>query len=167
MIPAELDQIGVEENESSPSVSRQPSDSHCYSSGALSQSSHRHLTALPPRAVPSVSSIPSFRLPSVRDVYWPSANAQHYDVPVNDRASQPGNIPMPINASQRLGHLVAEKHEAMNHSSVRCHDDLSATFDGTLTSDDPFHNAELQSLNDIDELNHLYSAVGVANTIRR
>ena len=36
---------------------------------------------------------------------------------------------------------------------------LTATFDGNLGSDDPFHDAELESLNDMAELRHLYSAI--------
>lgn len=165
--PTRADQIGVEENEPSSRASRQPSNSRCRSSSALSQSAQRHLPASASMAAPSASFVPSFRLPSVRDIYWPCANPHHYEMPVNDLSSRPRNLPMPIHSSQGFRYLVGEKTEGKNPSYNRCPDDLSATFDGTLISDDPFHNAELQSLNDIDELNHLYSAVGVANTDRR
>jgi hypothetical protein len=105
----------------------------------------------------------SFHLPSVRDIYWPSSNQQEYIIPTACTST----ILTSINSSQLSSNSVKQK----NHSLINCNsthaNDLAAAFDGTMTSDDPFNDAELKSLNDIAELNHLYSAIGSANTIRR
>lgn len=65
-----------------------------------------------------------------------------------------------------LSHPVVPPTPVSSSSSINT-SDLTETFDGRLTSDDPFNDAELRSLNDVVELNHLYSALGSANTIRR
>ena len=98
----------------------------------------------------SVAPPASFRLSSVRDIYWPSSNLP---VPVPVPVLP---LPAPMHSSQ-FTRLPSPSINSTNR-------DLTATFDDRLTSDDPFHDAELRSLNDVIELNHLYSA---ANTIRR
>lgn len=97
----------------------------------------------------SSSSSSSACFPSVRDIKWPS----------ND--SQECNLPLLLNA-------VKQSNQASNNTNSTPYiNDLAATFDETLTSNDPFNDAELKSLNDAVELNHLYSSMGLANTIRR
>jgi len=88
-----------------------------------------------------VKSLPrSYHFPSVRDIYWPSSNQQEFHIPILN------------NSSQLSSHYP---------------NDLADTFDERFTSDDPFNDAELESLNNIKELNHLYSSIGSDNTIRR
>jgi len=122
----------------------------------------------PPPSKPSIS--PTYRLPSVRDIYWPSGNQQQYVVPVNGPSTMVTNtlnLPTPIHSTNSSPNSVKQNNRSFNNCDSIAANDLAATFDGTLGSNDPFHDAELQSLNDVAELRHLYSAIGSANTIRR
>ncbi len=127
------------------------------------------ITPAPP--VPTKPSIsPSYRLPSVRDIYWPTGNQQQYDVPVNGPSTLTSNIlslPTPIHSTNSSPNPVKQNNRSFNNCDSIAANDLAATFDGTLGSNDPFHDAELKSLNDAAELRHLYSAIGSANTVRR
>jgi len=123
---------------------------------------------LPPSTQPSIS--PSYRLPSVRDIYWPTGNQQQYVVPVSGPSTLTSNtltLPTPIHSTNSSPNSIKENNRSFNNCDSVVANDLAATFDGTLGSDDPFHDAELRSLNDAAELRHLYSAIGSANTIRR
>ena len=124
--------------------------------------------------VPPPSISPSYRLPSVRDIYWPTNNQQQYAIPppiVNPPASLVStntlSLPTPIHSTNSSPNSVKPTDRSFNNCDPIVVNDLAATFDGNLGSDDPFHDAELKSLNDMAELRHLYSAVGSANTIRR
>jgi hypothetical protein len=127
------------------------------------------ITPVPlPPTMPSIS--PSYRLPSVRDIYWPTGNQQNYDVPVStpsiNLTSNILNLPTPIHSTNSSPNSVKQNNNrSFNNCDSIAANDLAATFDGT--SDDPFHDAELKSLNDATELRHLYSAIGSANTVRR
>ena len=126
------------------------------------------MPAPPPVALPTVS--PSYRLPSVRDIYWPTGNQQQYTVPVSGPPMLTSNtltLPTPIHSTNSSPNSIRENNRSFNNCDSIVANDLAATFDGTLGSDDPFHDAELRSLNDVAELRHLYSAIGSANTIRR
>jgi hypothetical protein len=123
----------------------------------------------PPSITPSIS--PSYRLPSVRDIYWPSGNQQQqYVVPVSGTSTLTTNtlnLPTPIHSSHSSPNSGKQNNRSFNNCDSTAANDLAATFDGTLGSDDPFHDTELKSLNDATELRHLYSAIGSANTVRR
>jgi hypothetical protein len=178
--------------ESNPLPMARPSTSVCsslampsYSSSIASQSSSLTYPVLMtpsnvlPSLAPSLAPSPGFRLPSVRDIYWPSASQQQYAVPPHQvfaSTSNPPVLPPPISISAivNVGSTTTMPSNALDGTSQtkhNCHfidaNDLAETFDERLTSDDPFHDAELRSLNDVVELNHLYSAIGTANTIRR
>lgn len=126
---------------------------------------------VPPPAIPTKSNIsPSYRLPSVRDIYWPTGSQQQYTVPVSGPPMLPTNtlsLPTPIHSTNSSPNSVKENNRSFNNCDSVVVNDLAATFDGNLGSDDPFHEAELKSLNDVAELRHLYSAIGSANTVRR
>ncbi len=98
-------------------------------------------------SIPVNNILPS-RLSSVHNIYCSSVNQQEYNIPSSQSSSS---------------HLIKQTNHSFNNSNHH----LAATFDEILTSDDPFHDAELKSLNDVTELNHLYSATESANTIRR
>lgn len=125
----------------------------------------------PPQVKPSIS--PSYRLPSVRDIYWPTSNQQQYTIPpvVNPPSTivttNTLSLPTPIHSTNSSPNSVKTTDRSFNNCDPIVTNDLTATFDGTLGSDDPFHDAELKSLNDMAELRHLYSAIGSANTVRR
>ncbi|CAF4114608.1 unnamed protein product [Rotaria sp. Silwood2] len=122
----------------------------------------------PPTTKPSIS--PSYRLPSVRDIYWPTGNQQQYIVPISGPStltSNALNLPTPIRSTNSSPSSVTQNNQSFNNCDSIAAMDLTATFDETLGSDDPFHDAELKSLNDVAELRHLYSAIGSANTVRR
>lgn len=130
------------------------------------------ITPVPlPHPAPSMPSIsPSYRLPSVRDIYWPTGNQEQYTVPVNGPltfTSNTLNLPTPMHSTNSSPNSVKPNNRSFNNCDSIVANDLTATFDGTLGSDDPFHDAELRSLNDATELRHLYSAIGSANTVRR
>ncbi|CAF1417098.1 unnamed protein product [Rotaria sp. Silwood1] len=113
---------------------------------------------------------PSYRLPSVRDIYWPTGNQQHYIAPISDPSTLTSttlNLPTPIRSTNSSPNSVKPTNQSFNNCDSTAANDLTATFDETLGSDDPFHDAELKSLNDVAELRHLYSAIGSANTVRR
>ena len=125
-----------------------------------------HPPVLPTK--PNIS--PSYRLPSVRDIYWPTGNQQQYTVPVSGPSMLTSNtlsLPTPIHSTNSSPNSARENNRSFNNCDSIVANDLAATFDGNLGSDDPFHDAELKSLNDVAELRHLYSAIGSANTIRR
>ena len=128
------------------------------------------VTPVPP-PIPSKSNIsPSYRLPSVRDIYWPTGTQQQYTVPVSDPpmlATNTLSLPTPIHSTHSSPNSAKENNRSLNSCDSIVANDLAATFDGNLGSDDPFHDAELKSLNDVAELRHLYSAIGAANTVRR
>ena len=129
-------------------------------------------STLPPPGLPVTkpSISPSYRLPSVRDIYWPTNNQQEYVVPVSNPAmitSNTLNLPTPIHSTNSSPNSIKQNNLSFNNCDSIVNNDLAATFDGTLGSDDPFNDAELKSLNDVTELRHLYSAIGSANTIRR
>lgn len=112
----------------------------------------------------------SYHLPSVRDIYWPTGNQQQYFVPANSPSTLTTNtlnLPIPIRSATSSPTLVKSNNQSFNNCDSAVANDLAATFDGGLGSDDPFHEAELKSLNDVAELRHLYSAIGSANTVRR
>jgi hypothetical protein len=119
----------------------------------------------PAPAKPTIS--PSYRLPSVRDIYWPTGNQQQYVVPPSTLTTNMLNLPTPIHSTNSSPNSVKQTNRSFNNCDSTAANDLAATFDGTLGSNDPFHDAELQSLNDATELRHLYSAIGSANTVRR
>lgn len=125
----------------------------------------------PPQVKPSIS--PSYRLPSVRDIYWPTSNQQQYTIPpvVNPPSTivttNTLSLPTPIHSTNSSPNSVKTTDRSFNNCDPIVTNDLTATFDGTLGSDDPFHDTELKSLNDMAELRHLYSAIGSANTVRR
>ncbi|UJR10833.1 hypothetical protein I4U23_015020 [Adineta vaga] len=113
---------------------------------------------------------PSYHLPSVRDIYYPDANRQPYALPVNAPPMLPSNtlsLPTPIHSTNSSPNSVKQNNRSYNNCDSVTANDLAATFDGTLGSDDPFHDAELKSLNDATELRHLYTAIASANTVRR
>lgn len=113
---------------------------------------------------------PPYRLPSVRDIYWPTSNQQQYTIPASVPSMLTSNtlsLPTPIHSTNSSPNSVKENNRSFNNCDSIAANDLAATFDGNLGSDDPFHAAELNSLNDVAELRHLYSAIGSANTIRR
>jgi len=125
----------------------------------------------PPPPIPTKPTIsPSYRLPSVRDIYWPTGNQQQYIVPVNGPSTLTSNtlsLPTPMHSTNSSPNSIKENNRSFNNCDSIAANDLAATFDGTLGSNDPFNDAELKSLNDVAELRHLYSAIGSANTIRR
>lgn len=127
--------------------------------------------APPPPPIPTMPSIsPSYRLPSVRDIYWPTSNQQQYNVPISvpsTLTTNTLNLPTPIHSTNSSPNSIKQNNRSFNNCDSIATNDLAATFDGTLGSDDPFHDAELKSLNDVAELRHLYSAIGSANTVRR
>jgi hypothetical protein len=150
-----------------------------FPSRLVSSSSYPHFSPsnvqipVPINSIPlkSVSPLPPpppslFHLPSVRDIYWPSGNPEQYIIP-GTSTSNIFNLPKPMNSSQSSPNSLKQTNRSLNNSNSIYLNDLTATFDGTLTCDDPFNDAELRSLNDVVELNHLYSAIGSANTIRR
>jgi hypothetical protein len=120
--------------------------------------------------MPSISPS-SYRLPSVRDIYWPTGNQQQYTVPVSipstTLTTNTLNLPTPIHSTSSSPNSVKQNNRSFNNCDSIAANDLAATFDGSLDSNDPFHDAELKSLNDVAELRHLYSAIGSANTVRR
>ncbi|CAF3437704.1 unnamed protein product [Rotaria socialis] len=123
---------------------------------------------VPTTTKPSVS--PTYRLPSVRDIYWPTSNQQSYTVPVSGPSALTSNtlcLPTPIHSTVSSLDSVKQNNQSFNNCDSKAANDLAATFDGTLDSDDPFHDAELKSLNDVAELRHLYLTIGSANTVRR
>jgi len=107
-------------------------------------------TSIPVKSLPL-----SYHFPSVRDIYWPSSNQQEFHIPILNHSSQLSS------------HSIKQTHQSFNNSNSIYPNDLADTFDGRLTSDDPFNDAELKSLNTLKELNHLYSSIGSDNTIRR
>ena len=115
------------------------------------------------------STLPSYRLPSVRDIYWPSADHHHHlsPMPAVSGTSNLLHLPTPIHSSQSSPVSVKQNNRSLNNCDSAAVRDLAATFDERLTSDDPFHDAELRSLNDAAELRHLYSTSGPAHTIQR
>ena len=132
--------------------------------------------------VQNLSHSSSSRFPSVRDIYWPTINHQQYSIPFQPQVPGPSNPvtypPININPSVKTTPVAASLvattmnpiktvTKSANNSTNISTNDLANTFDGTLTSDDPFHEAELRSLNDVAELNHLYSTMASANAIRR
>ncbi|CAF0909494.1 unnamed protein product [Rotaria sordida] len=122
----------------------------------------------PPTTKPPIQ--PSYRLPSVRDIYWPTGNQQQNIVPISGPSTLTSNalhLPTPIRSTNSSPNSVKANNQSFNNCDSAAANDLAATFDGTLSSDDPFHDAELKSLNDVAELRHLYSAIGSANTVRR
>ncbi|CAF0888433.1 unnamed protein product [Rotaria sordida] len=110
-------------------------------------------TSIPLKPISSHSS--SVCSPSVRDIYCPFSNQQEY------------YIPMSINSSKLSSNSVKQSNNLFNNYSSTYKNDLIAIFDEVLTFDNPFHDAELKSLNGIDELNNLYSGIGLANTNQR
>ena len=116
------------------------------------------------------STLPSYRLPSVRDIYWPSTDHHHHVSPMVAPMSGTSNmlhLPTPIHSSQSSPVSVKQNNRSLNNCDSAAVRDLAATFDERLTSGDPFHDAELRSLNDATELRHLYSTSGSAHTIQR
>ncbi|CAF0853114.1 unnamed protein product [Adineta steineri] len=122
----------------------------------------------PPPNKPSIS--PSYRLPSVRDIYWPTGNQQNCIIPISvppTITSSTLSLPTPIHSTNSSPNSVKQNNQSFNNCDSVSTNDLTATFDGTLGSNDPFHDAELKSLNDVAELRHLYTAIASANTVRR
>ncbi|CAF0980190.1 unnamed protein product [Adineta ricciae] len=125
---------------------------------------------LPPPVSSKPSISPSYHLPSVRDIYYPDVNRQAYTVPASVPPIVPSNtlsLPTPIHSTDSSPNSVKQNNRSFNNCDSAATNDLTATFDGALSSDDPFHDAELKSLNDAAELRHLYTAIATANTIRR
>ena len=121
----------------------------------------------PAPAITKPFSCPSYRLPSVRDIYWPADSQQHYLVPVSVPSSNTLTLPTPIYSTNSSTNSIKSNNQSSNNCDSAAANNLAATFDETLDFDDPFHDAELKSLNDVAELRHLYSTIGSANTVRR
>jgi len=187
-----------------PTTNCQSSDSASMPTGVVNENvSHSAVHPAPPLTLPSVShpsvslnlppSVhhpsatplppipPNFRLPSVRDIYWPSGTHQQYAAvaaaTVPRTFTDTSNrlpLPAPINSTrssphQPLPNTITHNNWSFNSCDSTAASDLAATFDGTVSSSgaDPFNDAELKSLNDVAELRHLYAATGSANTVRR